>query len=75
LKISVTLNTECKPFRLVAKCLNKLHYPSAPPDVLVHIEIRKLELLGNMGIMDETKMAEKNCELEQEAEYCLNRWM
>jgi hypothetical protein len=54
LKIPLTLDTECEPFRPVAKFLYKPHYPSAPPDVPVHIEMRRLELLGNMRIMDET---------------------
>jgi hypothetical protein len=38
----------------------------------VHIEMKRLELLGNIRIMDETKVAEKNLELEQEAESSLS---
>jgi hypothetical protein len=58
----VTLDTECEPFCLIATALS-----CALPDDAVHIEMRRLELLGNMHIMDETNMAERNCELEQEA--------
>jgi hypothetical protein len=37
--------------------------------------MRRLELLGNMHIMDETKVAERSCGLEQEAESWLSRGM
>jgi hypothetical protein len=47
----------------------------ALPDVAVDIEIRRLYLQGNMCIMDETKLAERNCELEQEAGSSLCRGM
>jgi hypothetical protein len=55
LKIPVTFNTECKPFCLAAKCLNNcvIHLPLL---MAVHIEMRRLELLGNMCIMDENNV-------------------
>jgi hypothetical protein len=37
--------------------------------------MRRLELLENMRIMDESKLAERNCELEQERESWLSRGM
>jgi hypothetical protein len=75
LKIPATLDIECDPFRLVAQCLNKLRYGSAPPGVSVDVKTKRLDLLGNMRIMDETKVAERNCELEQEVESWLSRGM